>query len=78
MAFVMDDRCSTPSFFCGGQLSWPAISQGHLLSDSIIVGFPSTTRSAIPNNGGKEKNSSVLGQGRLTRINVNPIQFHKF
>lgn len=33
----MDDRYSTPSFFRGGQLYWPAISQGHLLSDPIIV-----------------------------------------
>lgn len=39
-------------FFRGGQLCWPAISQGHLLSDSIIVGFP--VKSLIPSQGAKK------------------------
>lgn len=68
----MDERYSTPVFFGGGQLYRPAISQGRLLSDSIIVGFPSTKRSAVPEPGEKKK----FHAGGLSRINVNPTLSH--
>lgn len=60
-------------FFRGGQLCRPAISQGHLLSDSIIVGFPS--KSAVRKTGGK-RISFELGHGDLNRMDINPIRFH--